>query len=108
MGQKRPAASLRPFPVALVDPAFPPAIAFDSAAAFCSCLSVRESLAPTRKIRTTDRTKSRSDRLDRTTKRIARYLSCLGLESRDACSNNPAPGFDLTDESWRNRSLRKP
>jgi hypothetical protein len=61
-----------------------------------------------RKIWSANRIESRSDRLDRTAKGIARYVSGLGLESRDTGSNHPAFGLDLTDESWRNRSLRKP
>src|SRR5258708_17287696 len=51
---------------------------------------------------------ARSDRVDRTAERIARYVSRLGLESRNTCSNDSALGFDPADESGRDRSLRKP
>src|SRR5260221_5710096 len=95
MGQKRAAASLCHPPIPLADPAFPPAIAFDSDATLCSCISVRESLASTGKVWPADRIESRSDRLDRTTERIARYVSRLGLESRDTCSNDSAFGSIL-------------
>src|SRR5258708_19010852 len=51
---------------------------------------------------------ARSDRVDRTAERIARYVSRLGLESRNTCANDSAIGFDPADESGRDRSLRKP
>src|SRR5260221_1476989 len=108
MGQKRAAASLCHPPIPLADPAFPPAIAFDSDATLCSCSTVRASMATTGKVWPADRIESRSDRLDRTTERIARYVSRLGLESRDTCSNDSAFGFDPADESGRDRSLWKP